>query len=166
MRKLSLVILALFLTACASSNDSASEFSSDDLMFASMMVPHHEQAIVMSDLALTNSQNPEVIGIAKAIKAAQDPEISEMKSWGNLVSHEGHLMDGMLSDDEIAALKNATGADFDQLFLEGMIKHHQGAIEMAQMVVDSENQRAAVLGKSIIETQQAEINKMRELLGK
>ncbi len=159
---------AFFLTGCVSSNNVATDFSGNDLMFASMMVPHHQQAIEMSDLALQKSKDPEVIDLAQAIKSAQDPEIAEMKSWGDLdaKSHMGHTMDGMLSDDEMLALRNASEAEFDQLFLEGMIKHHQGAIEMAEMVVDSRNARAAKLGKAIIETQKAEIAKMREMLAK
>ena len=81
-------------------------------------------------------------------------------------SHAGHMMDGMLSDEEMEALERAKGSEFDRRFLEGMIKHHQGAIEMADMIVDSQSPRASTLGKAIIETQQAEIEKMKELLGR
>lgn len=157
-----------FLTGCVSTNNAATDFSGNDLMFAAMMVPHHQQAIEMSDLALQISKDPEVITLAQEIKAAQGPEIAEMKSWGDLDSqmHMGHMMNGMLSDDEMLALRNATAAEFDKLFLEGMIKHHQGAIEMAEMVVDSSNNRAAKLGRSIIKEQKAEIAKMQEMLAK
>lgn len=75
------------------------------------------------------------------------------------------MMDeGMLSDDEMAQLKSSKRAEFDRLFLEGMIKHHQGAIEMADMILDSMNQQAVSLGKSIVESQNAEIARMRQLL--
>ena len=165
---ISTLMATFFLTGCVSTNNAATDFSGNDLMFAAMMVPHHQQAIEMSDLALEKSKNPEVIALAQEIKAAQDPEIAEMKSWGDLdsQSHMGHSMDGMLSDDEMLALRNASAAEFDKLFLEGMIKHHQGAIEMAEMVVDSQNARAAKLGKAIIQTQKAEIAKMQEMLAK
>jgi uncharacterized protein (DUF305 family) len=80
-------------------------------------------------------------------------------------SHTGHMMDeGMLTDDEMAQLKEARGAEFDRLFFEGMIKHHQGAIQMADMIIDSVNEEAALLGKNIVDSQSAEIERMRQLL--
>ena len=138
-------------------------------MFAAMMIPHHEQAIQMSELALLNSNEPEILALANEIKAAQGPEIEQMKSWGSSMmgSHAGHMMDeGMLSDDEMAQLKDTKGAEFDRLFLEGMIKHHQGEIEMADMIIDSANEEAALLGKNIVESQSAEIERMRQLLSR
>ncbi len=166
MKKIVVVILSILLSGCVSAENAESEFSGNDLMFASMMVPHHQQAIEMADLALANSTSQEIISLAKQIKEAQDPEITEMKSWGDLSlgAHAGHAMDGMLSEDEMVELQRTTGNEFDRLFLEGMIKHHEGAIEMAEMVVDSSNVRAATLGKAIIETQKSEIKKMKELL--
>jgi len=168
MKKFLMLLLPLLLSGCVSANNAASEFSGNDLMFASMMVPHHEQAIEMSEMALAKSTNSEVIELATEIKNAQSPEIAEMKSWGDLTmgSHMGHSMDGMLSDDEMAALNSASGEEFDRLFLEGMIKHHEGAIEMADMVVDSQSTRDSTLGKAIIETQKLEIARMKELLKK
>ena len=169
MRKLFLFILAALLTGCATSDSSNTSFSADDQMFAAMMIPHHEQAIQMSELALLNSNEPEILALANEIKAAQGPEIEQMKNWGSSMmgSHAGHMMDeGMLSDDEMAQLKDAKGAEFDRLFLEGMIKHHQGAIEMADMIMDSANEEAALLGKNIVESQSAEIERMRQLLSR
>ena len=167
MRKLFLFILAALLTGCATGDSSNTSFSADDQMFAAMMIPHHEQAIQMSELALLNSTNPEILALASEIKAAQGPEIEQMKNWGSskMGSHAGHMMDeGMLTDDEMAQLKDASGAEFNRLFLEGMIKHHQGAIQMADMVIDSGNEEAALLGKNIVESQSAEIVRMQELL--
>ena len=166
MKKFALGILMMFLAGCATGSDNASEYSSNDLMFSAMMVPHHEQAIVMSDLALKNSSNPEVIKLATEIKKAQAPEIEQMKSWGDLWtgSHAGHGMSGMLSDDELKELESATGPEFDKLFLTGMIKHHEGAIDMAKMVTDSRNQEVSTLAKQIINAQQAEIESMKKLL--
>lgn len=161
MRKLLLTLL-LLISGCSSN----AAFTANDQMFAAMMVPHHEQAIVMSELALKNSQNPKIIELANQIKTAQAPEIAEMKSWGGdlMGSHAGHQMAGMLSDDEITQLEQASGAAFDQLFLKGMIKHHQGAIEMAEIVISSKTVAAAKLGKQITETQLAEIEYMKDLL--
>ena len=171
----------LTLAACGSSSStdsntstpvvensaSAAGFNDADVMFAQMMIPHHEQAIQMSELALLNSNEPEILALAREIKAAQGPEIEQMKNWGSSMmgSHAGHMMDeGMLTDDEMAQLKGASEAEFDRLFLEGMIKHHQGAIQMADMVIDSANEEAALLGKAIVESQSAEIERMRQLL--
>lgn len=134
-------------------------------MFAEMMIPHHQQAIEMSDLALKNSTNPEILALAQEIKDAQAPEIEQMKSWGaSSMAHMGHTMDGMLSDEEMSELAAARGGEFDRLFLEGMIKHHEGAIDMAEMVIDSKNAEVAALANSIIEAQRAEIATMKELL--
>lgn len=162
-RILLLSLLPLLLVACATSPDS--RFSSQDLMFAEMMIPHHEQAIEMSDLALAKSSDPEVRALAQQIKDAQTPEIEQMKSWGaSSEAHAGHMMDGMLSDDEMTELTSVSGKEFDRLFLEGMIKHHEGAIEMADMVVDSTNSEVATLARTIIDAQRAEIEKMKVLL--
>jgi uncharacterized protein (DUF305 family) len=162
MRKLIALCLFFFTTACATN----AEFSGEDLMFAQMMIPHHEQAIEMSDLALANSDNSEVRDLATKIRAEQGPEIELMKSWSDssMGSHAGHMMDGMLSDDEMNELKGARGVEFDRLFLEGMIKHHEGAIEMADDVVDSKNVEVSQLAKSIIAAQRTEIEYMKELL--
>ena len=120
----------------------------------------------MSEMALMNSSNPEVLELAQEIKSAQAPEIELMASWSGVKSstHAGHAMDGMLSDDELAALRTAQGAEFDRLFLQGMIKHHEGAITMAQAVVNSVNKEVADLAASIINAQELEISKMKELL--
>ena len=163
MKRVIVLFLALLITGCASESNSG--YSSQDIMFAEMMLPHHQQAIEMSDLALKNSTNPEVLALAQEIKDAQTPEIEQMKSWGaSSMAHMGHMMDGMLSDEELSDLAAATGSSFDKLFLEGMIKHHEGAIDMAEMVIDSKNSEVAALAKAIIEAQRAEISKMKELL--
>ncbi len=120
----------------------------------------------MSDLALQNSDNSEVRDLATKIRAEQNPEIELMESWSDphMSSHAGHMMEGMLSDDEINELKSARGAEFDRLFLEGMIKHHEGAIEMARTVTDSKNEKVSSLARAIIDAQRAEILEMKELL--
>ena len=166
MKKIFLVLFSiLLLTGCATTPEANSEFSAADLKFAEEMIPHHEQAILMSDIALTNSTSDEVLALARDIKAAQAPEIELMGSWTgvNASTHMGHMMDGMLSEEEIQKLRDSEGAAFDRLFLEGMIKHHQGAIEMADMIIDSANEEAALLGKNIVESQSAEIERMRQL---
>jgi len=135
-------------------------------MFAEMMIPHHAQAIEMSDVAISKSTNQEILKLAKEIKAAQEPEIAQMKAWGgvNADNHMGHSMMGMLSQKDLDKLKVASAKEFDRLFLEGMIFHHEGAIDMARMVEDSQNSEVAKLAKEIIQSQEAEIALMRELL--
>jgi uncharacterized protein (DUF305 family) len=145
------------------------EFSGADIMFAQMMIPHHEQALLMSGFAETRSSNEEVKKLARQIYAEQEPEIAQMKLWlekTNSSMDMGHDMgmNGMLTDSEIEAMKSVTGKAFDRLFLEGMIAHHEGAIHMAEMIVDSDNTEAKKLGQSIQVTQQREIDLMKEML--
>ena len=164
-RVAAMLVAAFIMTGCAQTE---SGFSPQDQNFAEMMIPHHQQAIEMSDLALQKSENDEVIALAQQIKAAQDPEIVEMKSWPgvNPEAHMGHSMDGMLSDDEMNELRETAGAQFDRLFLQGMIKHHQGAIEMADEVRNSANTVVSKLAQSIISAQEEEIRVMEELLSR
>ena len=152
-----------------SDEEATGAYSDDELMFASMMIPHHSQAVTMSELALANSTNPEVLALATAIRDAQGPEISQMQSWldesNYSGTHAGHMdMGGMLSDEEIAKLAIAKGAAFDRLFLEGMIAHHEGAIQMAEMIKDSTNSEVKKLFSNIVSSQSAEIETMKALL--
>jgi uncharacterized protein (DUF305 family) len=150
-------------------NQNASGFSGSDIMFAQMMIPHHQQAVDMSTLAETHTTNPELLALAKQIKDAQAPEIKQMTGW---ISDSGSSMDmghdmgmgGMLSTEQMTALENATGPEFDKLYLEGMIGHHEGAIHMAQMVTDSSNAEAKQLGENVVKSQTAEIEKMKQML--
>ena len=148
-----------------------SEFSASDIMFAQMMIPHHQQAVDLGTLAETRAFSPEVKELAAQIKAEQSPEINQMKSWlesanAPMTMDHDMGMDGMLSDSEMQELENSSGAEFDQLFLKAMIAHHQGAIEMAQMVTGSNNAEAQALGKAIIDSQTEQIKYMESLLDK
>jgi uncharacterized protein (DUF305 family) len=143
-----------------------------DAMFMQMMIPHHEQAIVMSDLALKISKNPQILDLAKQIRAAQNPEITQMKNWlanSGFGEDPGHSMDGMggmLSDEDLDILAKSSGKAFEKLFLSGMIKHHQGAIQMVNMIDDSVNSEIKSFGQTVVKTQSAEIELMKQLLGK
>ena len=152
-------------------HNSNSQMVGSDAMFLQMMIPHHEQAVVMSDLALSTSKDPEVLKLAKQIKDAQAPEIIKMQGWlsdAGLSQDPGHSMGdgmgGMLSDSELSALKGSTGKAFDKLFLAGMIAHHEGAIHMVMMIEDSSNSDVNNLGQEIVKSQSAEIELMKELL--
>jgi len=156
--------------------DGSTEFNRADIMFAQMMIPHHEQAIVMSDLILAkDGVDPAVVELAEEITAAQGPEIEQMESWldewGAPSMMDADEMDGMggmggmLTDEELDELEAADGTTGTTLFLEGMIEHHEGAIDMAeQHQEDGESAEALALSASIIETQAAEIERMQELL--
>ncbi|MDH6207362.1 uncharacterized protein (DUF305 family) [Aurantimicrobium minutum] len=150
-------------------NKSASAFSGTDIMFAQMMIPHHQQAVDMSTLAETHTTNPEILALAKQIKDAQAPEIKQMTAW---IESSGAGMDmghdmgmgGMLTEEQMTALGNAQGAEFDKLYLEGMIGHHEGALQMAKMIENSSNSEAKTLASNVISSQSAEIEKMKQML--
>lgn len=159
-------------------SQSVGNFNSADEMFLMMMIPHHEQAIEMADVILgKDSVDRRVADLAQQIKDAQGPEIETMKSWladwgmpyNNSMSGGMGGMDhggGMMSDEDMTALKAATGIDAARLFLEGMIGHHQGAVQMAQSAIDNgQNPDVASLAQQIIEGQTAEIATMQQILG-
>jgi uncharacterized protein (DUF305 family) len=178
-------VLGLLLTGCATDhsmdmgdsgdtpNSSMADQSSSemaDIAFAQMMIPHHEQAVVMSGFALTNTDNPEVLALAQEIMDAQGPEIKQMNSIlerfaANMGGHGGHTMAGMMTDQELEALQAAQGPEFDQLFLTGMIAHHEGAIDMANDALASgSDPEVRALAEAIIAGQQNEIELMQKLL--
>lgn len=144
-----------------------------DSMFAAMMIPHHQQAVEMSDMILGKSGVDErVLDLAEQITDAQGPEIELMQSWlsgwGTAGSGDTHSMghaDGMMSDADMAALETADGADAARLYLQQMIVHHEGAIEMAQAELgDGINPDAIALAQAIVDAQTAEIAVMQDLL--
>ncbi|WP_417504251.1 DUF305 domain-containing protein [Microbacterium sp.] len=145
-----------------------------DVMFASMMIVHHEQAIEMSDIVLAASGiDSAVTELAERIKAAQGPEIEQLEGWldewdvssdDRDASGMGHG-DGMMSEDDLTALREAEGTAASRLFLEQMIMHHEGAVEMAQAQVDEGSDPEAVeLAQTIIDAQTDEIQEMKDLL--
>jgi uncharacterized protein (DUF305 family) len=174
------------LSACSSSDSSTDasdtsavanqSFNDDDVMFAQMMIPHHEQAIEMADIALdpTIEASDAVRELATEIKNAQDPEIAFMKDvltkWNKPTEMDAsmdhsEMMEGMLSLDELNALGALRGTAFDTAWLEAMIRHHEGAITMANDLIESGiNQELINLGREIITAQQAEIEAMKALL--
>lgn len=162
----------------SSSSPSAvmAQFNDADVMFAQMMIPHHQQAVEMADMILAKDDIDEgVLTLAEDIKAAQQPEIEQLQGWldewGQDSDSDTESMDGMdhgggmMSDEDMQTLEAATGADASRLFLEQMTMHHEGAITMAQDEVDNgQNADAVALAQTIIETQTAEIATMQELL--
>lgn len=152
------------------SSDSSAAFNNADVMFAAMMIPHHEQAIEMSDALLAKSGiDDRIVTLAEQITAAQQPEIELMQGWlddwDTGMGDMGGMNDGMMSDDDMAALEAASGADAGRVYLEQMIVHHEGAIDMANDILDDgESADVATLARSIVTSQTAEIVTMKEIL--
>ena len=151
----------------ASEEKSSSQYSADEIMFAQMMIPHHEQAVTMSELALTNTTTPEIVALAIAIRDAQAPEIIQMRVWidGKSESHMHDMeMGWMPTAEELETLVSLKGEAFDQFFLASMIAHHEGALDMVDMIIDSTNEEVKTLAANIVKSQSAEIEAMKALL--
>lgn len=159
-----------------------------DIAFARGMIVHHQQAIEMAELAATRSGSPQVRDLAARIASAQGPEVSTLNGWlqewgaqapaGGGMDHGGDMgggdmgggMDhgsgmGMMSPEQMQQLSRAQGAAFDEQFLEMMIEHHRGAIEMARTeLAEGTDPEAKELAQMITTTQQGEIVEMETLL--
>mgnify|MGYP000645593240 FL=1 len=155
-----------------SSSSSNANYTGADIMFLQMMIPHHQQAIDISNLAMKASQDAELKELAKIIARDQAAEIKQMKAWltdAGASEAMGHSMDGMggmLNDDELAALSAATGKEFDVLWLKGMTEHHDGAIHMTQMIEDAQNADIKVFGTKVIKDQSEQIDQMKKMLAR
>jgi len=153
--------------------DASAPYNGEDLVFVQGMIPHHAQAVEMAVLAPERASSPAVKAIAEKIRAAQDPEIAQMRGWLQQwgqpemekdADHSGHGMKGMMSDEQMRKLESARGADFDRMFVAMMIDHHEGAVEMSETVgTKGKNADVRTLSQQIIVTQQAEIVEMRAL---
>jgi uncharacterized protein (DUF305 family) len=147
-----------------------------DVTFAQQMIPHHAGAIEMAKLVQSRTTNTKVVALASRIEKAQDPEIKTMtewlKSWGAKTAEagmpgmdHGSSMPGMMTQEEMTTLQQAKDAAFDKAFLDMMIKHHQGAIDMSNTELkQGSDSDAKKLAQQIIDAQQAEITEMRGLL--
>ncbi|MFF0021672.1 DUF305 domain-containing protein [Streptomyces sp. NPDC005496] len=185
---------ALLLTACggdggsggtahgghdgsASASARAGSFNDADVAFAQMMIPHHEQALEMARLAPDRASDPEVKKLATKIEKAQAPEIRTMKGWLTSwneptsmesmpgMDHGGG--DGMMSGTDMARLKGMKGAEFDEMFTEMMIDHHNGAIGMAEdEQKKGENADAVKTAGDIVTSQSAEVEQLKGILGR
>jgi len=151
----------------------AALFNDADIAFVTQMIPHHQQAVQMADIVLGKTGvDSRVIDLAQRIKAAQDPEIATMtgwlETWGQPSPEpmDGMTMNGMMSQADMDALTAATGPESTTLFLQQMIEHHQGAIDMAtDELATGSNTDALALAQKIAADQTAEIAEMNGLLG-
>ncbi|MFT4470840.1 DUF305 domain-containing protein [Arthrobacter sulfonylureivorans] len=169
----------------------SAEHNDADTMFAQMMIPHHQQAVEMSEIMLgKDSLDPKITELATRIKEAQGPEIERMTAmldaWGEPVmmpsesagAMEGHdmhgnesgkagmgSMEGMMSEDDLAKLESTQGTEAAELFLTQMIAHHEGAVKMAEQEAEQgSNPQAVELAQTIIKDQEGEIQEMKDLL--
>lgn len=133
------------------------------------MLPHHSQAVAMSQQAESRASSPQVKDLARRISAAQGPEIEQMNAmlaaWRAPSSGAISGMPGTMSDQQMNQLAVASGPDFDRHFLAEMTADHQGAITMARTELDQgQNAQANQLAQAIIDAQQAEITEMEALM--
>jgi uncharacterized protein (DUF305 family) len=185
---------ALFLSSCTSqesgnasdghtehqhseTQDSAGQaaHNADDVAFAREMMPHHKQALELTDLARDRSTDPALLELAAGIAAVQGPEMGQLadmlRGWGENpdadMGHGAHSsMPGMVDDATLTRLRSLNGKEFDTLWLESMISHHQGAVEMAKAeLANGQDAAAKEMAQHIVDTQQAEIDQMRQMLG-
>lgn len=164
-------------------DDVSADHTEVDTTFAQMMVPHHRQAVRMSDVLLGKEGVDErVVTLARQIEAAQQPEIDQMmgllEAWGEQAPDDdmgmggvgsddgpGSGAGGLMSDDEMQRLEDAEGVEAARLFLEQMTVHHTGAIEMARTELEGgQNPQALALAQAIVDAQEAEITEMRAIL--
>jgi uncharacterized protein (DUF305 family) len=169
---------ALPAPSATNSVESSEAFNSADAMFATAMIPHHEQAVEMADVVLAKTGIDErVIKLAQQIKAAQDPEIEMMKGWLSDwgINYEDSGMGAMagmdhggtmMSQTDMDQLDQADGPEASRLFLEQMIVHHKGAITMSQFEIDNgKNPAAKDLAGAIVTGQTVEVTTMTNILG-
>ncbi|WP_217241995.1 DUF305 domain-containing protein [Streptomyces sp. AC555_RSS877] len=186
---------ALLLSACSDDGDmsgmdhgsgssaSASEtaesgsagFNDADVTFAQMMIPHHQQALEMAELADGRALDAELKDVAAKIEKAQDPEIRTMTGWlkswnkptsaGSMPGMDHGSGDGMMSDADMKHLTSMKGAEFDKMFAEMMIEHHNGAISMAEGEQKSgKNADAVKMAGNIVKGQSAEVKQLQSIL--
>jgi uncharacterized protein (DUF305 family) len=175
------VICALVIAGCSSSStiDQDASWNQADQKFVQEMIPHHEQAVVMSEMVSNVEVSVETAALATEIIGAQASEIDLMKGflsdWGveydpSADPHAGHMIsgdesDGMMTDEELAELENSMGSNFEKMWLTMMLAHHKGAIKMAETVIaDGKDARVKTLAEAIISEQQKEIELIDSLL--
>lgn len=147
------------------------DFNDADVTFLQMMYPHHAQAVEMAKLVPSRSQNQQLITLAKAVEQAQSPEMQQittlLQSFGKPApsTDMGHGMPGMMTTDQMTKLQGMSGTEFDKMWMQMMIEHHKGAIDMANTELkQGVNADAKTLAQSIVTAQQQEIDQMNTML--
>ncbi|MEU0117893.1 DUF305 domain-containing protein [Streptomyces bobili] len=163
-------------SASAAADAGSTGFNDADVAFAQMMIPHHQQALAMARLADGRASDSEVKEIVAKIEQAQDPEIRTMQGWlkswnqptaavGSMPGMDHGSGDGMMSDGDMEHLKGMKGAEFDKMFADMMIEHHNGAITMAEGEQKNGEYAGAVkMAGAIVEGQSAEVKQLQSIL--
>ena len=161
-------------------------YSDADVAFMSGMIPHHAQAVIMAGWAPTHGARKDIAILCERMVVGQRDEIALLQQWlrerglpvpdasstrhrmkMNGVEHD-MLMPGMLTDEEMAALDRARGPEFDRLFLEGMIRHHRGAIDMVDALLKSygaaQDETVFKFANDVQADQSIEIDVMQKML--
>ena len=161
-------------------------YNAADVEFMTGMIPHHAQAVVMAGWAASHGARPDVRVLCERIVVAQGDEIAMMRNWlrdrgqpvpaadathhrmkMNGVEHD-MLMPGMLSPEEMAQLDKARGPEWDRLFLQGMVKHHEGALKMVDDIFEAygalQDDDLFKFASDVFADQTAEIERMRKML--
>lgn len=167
--------------------DPDDEWNQVDVEFMTLMIHHHAQALEMADMVEVRSEHPQIAVLAERMELAQRAEISFMGDWlqereqqvpravqesadGEVPTPEDHShhdfpMAGMLTDEEMQEMRSASGEEFDRLFLEGMIKHHEGALEMAAGAeANGIDLTTLEFARHLGSDQSAEISRLKDLL--
>jgi uncharacterized protein (DUF305 family) len=178
--------LALLAAACAGTEtetatpaatapaDTDASYNDADITFLQGMVPHHQQAVEMSQLVPDRTDRTELQDLADEIIAAQEAEIAQMEQFladageepdadhmGGDMGGDMGGMSGMMTDEEMSRLADLEGTEFDLMFIDMMTEHHEGAIESAREVIaDGENPEVRQLAEQIIDEQEREIAQM------
>lgn len=174
------VVAALVVLIAALAPTLRATFTSDedhndtDVHFLGMMVPHHEQAIEMSDVLLASDvEDPEVRDLAQRIKAGQEEENEQMRAWADewgvqedMEHHSRHIANGMFMPEDLEAFAQLEGEELRTTFLEWMHHHHKQVIAMTQGEVDNGAYGPLrEMGKEMINVQTAEMGEMEQILG-
>jgi uncharacterized protein (DUF305 family) len=156
-------LLALVLT---SPTMAMGPYNSSEQNFAIMMIPHHQQAVLISQWELKQGANAAAKRLAARVIAEQGPEINQMKKWipMGMAMDSGMQMQGMLSDADLAVMRKATGKKMDGLYLVNMTRHHLGAIDMATQMLSTKNSEVLALCQAIIKGQSAEVSEMNRIM--
>ena len=148
-----------------SGGSNSQEFNRNDAMFMNMMIVHHDQAIEMAELSKIRTENENILELSQNISRAQTRENEQMKAWMNelgLSYGNHHRMAGMATREEMQQLRNSNGSQFNELFAQLMIEHHEGGIAMAQNFRDAgQHQELREMQKGMIDAQTREIELMR-----
>ncbi len=171
------VVGSIFLVSCSggSAAPDGESWNKADQKFVQQMIPHHEQAVTMSEMVIDTEVSSELADLASEIIKAQAVEIEQMESFLNEWKvksdpHSGHMMSGdeshgMMTGEDLEKLKNSSVGDFEKMWLTMMLAHHNGAVRMAETVIaDGKDSRVKTLAQNIIGAQQKEINLIKSLL--